>query len=260
MSSLTARFKYILSDYTDTADVGTIDSNFSAIDTLGVPNALCTVTTRPATPFTGMVIYETDTGFTRIWNGISLSWETLNAIRTTSVAARPVGSFIGDRLVETDTGIIRSWSGTRWKALGAGYAGSVEAVADQAGVTSIVDITGLNLPTVTFDGLTPVTLAIGVSSIVGIGTGITGDEQLQITIVDSINAAGSVEVLRYNLAMGHAVSGQLSTGGEYSRKYTPVAGTHVYKAQAIRTLVNGTCSFTLRAAPTYPMFMRVTEN
>ena len=38
---------------------------------------VCTSTTRPASPYTGQVIYETDTGLTSVWNGTA--WRIMSA-------------------------------------------------------------------------------------------------------------------------------------------------------------------------------------
>jgi hypothetical protein len=42
----------------------------------GMRPGVCTSTTRPATPYDGMMIYETDTNLVRIWNGTA--WKTLS--------------------------------------------------------------------------------------------------------------------------------------------------------------------------------------
>jgi hypothetical protein len=42
----------------------------------GMRPGVCTSTTRPANPFDGMMIYETDTNLVRIWNGTA--WKTLS--------------------------------------------------------------------------------------------------------------------------------------------------------------------------------------
>ena len=42
----------------------------------GLKPGVCTSSNRPANPFDGMMIYETDTNFVRIWNGTA--WKTLS--------------------------------------------------------------------------------------------------------------------------------------------------------------------------------------
>ena len=46
----------------------------------GLRPGVCTSTTRPSTPYTGMVIYETDTNKALSWNGSS--WKLLNSVGT----------------------------------------------------------------------------------------------------------------------------------------------------------------------------------
>lgn len=112
---LTARLKMTLPDFDGPAVETILNDNFAILDDL-VPNTLRTRLTRPNSPFAGQKIYESDTGYERIWNAVSASWESLNVIRTTSVAARPVGAIVGDRLIDTDTGIERVWNGSLWAA------------------------------------------------------------------------------------------------------------------------------------------------
>lgn len=47
-----------------------------------VKPGVCTSSTRPASPFEGQVIYETDTDLLRIWTGAA--WRTLNAAAATN--------------------------------------------------------------------------------------------------------------------------------------------------------------------------------
>jgi hypothetical protein len=49
-------------------------SNFGAA---GVKPGVCTSTTRPSTPYTGQIIFETDTGLLRVWDGSI--WDYINA-------------------------------------------------------------------------------------------------------------------------------------------------------------------------------------
>ena len=44
--------------------------------TQGIKPGVCTSSNRPANPFDGMMIYETDTNLVRIWNGTA--WKTLS--------------------------------------------------------------------------------------------------------------------------------------------------------------------------------------
>ena len=62
----------------EAADIDKINSNMDSIDAaLGFP--ICTSTTRPASPFIGQGIFETDTQRIRFWNGTT--WVATNAER-----------------------------------------------------------------------------------------------------------------------------------------------------------------------------------
>lgn len=52
----------------------------NAYGNLGLKSGVCTSTTRPASPYEGMVIYETDTDLVLAWNGSS--WATIGPTNT----------------------------------------------------------------------------------------------------------------------------------------------------------------------------------
>lgn len=52
----------------DFVDVSKLNDNFDKIDA-AISSTLCTSATRPTSPFTGQMIFETDTKIIRIWNG-----------------------------------------------------------------------------------------------------------------------------------------------------------------------------------------------
>ena len=79
-------------------ELGLVDAhNFSVI---------CTSTTRPASPFAGQQIYETDTGYARVYNG-SLWRQASLPPTVTSLPSSPVD---GDEIVYTANGTL----GIRW--------------------------------------------------------------------------------------------------------------------------------------------------
>lgn len=52
----------------ETADIDKLNGNFDVIDSkIGV--TVCTSSTRPASPFTGQPIYETNTKLSYVWSG-----------------------------------------------------------------------------------------------------------------------------------------------------------------------------------------------
>ena len=69
---------------------------------------ICTSSTRPASPFAGQQIYETDTSRTLAWDGAV--WRYTSTFTATS-ATRPASVPTGTSLYETDTGYSRVYDG-----------------------------------------------------------------------------------------------------------------------------------------------------
>lgn len=59
----------------------------------GIRPGVCTSSTRPTAPYTGMIIYETDTGYLRTWNGSS--WDYLSQSQNTTMGLGPAGGLLG---------------------------------------------------------------------------------------------------------------------------------------------------------------------
>lgn len=74
MATNTTKLGLIKPDLTDIVDVGNLNDNADDIDA-AVGFTLCTNATRPASPWTGQVIFETDTGSSFVWDGDS--WEAV---------------------------------------------------------------------------------------------------------------------------------------------------------------------------------------
>lgn len=58
----------------------------------GTRPGVCTSTTRPTTPYTGMIIYETDTGYLRVWDGAA--WDYLSQKQDTTEGL-PAETYMG---------------------------------------------------------------------------------------------------------------------------------------------------------------------
>ena len=58
----------------------------------GLRPGVVTSTTRPSTPYTGQLIYETDTGYLRVWDGAA--WDYLSKKQDDTVGLGPVGGLI----------------------------------------------------------------------------------------------------------------------------------------------------------------------
>jgi hypothetical protein len=69
MATNTTRLGLIKPDLTDNVDIGDINDNMDDIDD-AVGAKVVTSTTRPAVPFDGQLIFETDTNKTLVWDGV----------------------------------------------------------------------------------------------------------------------------------------------------------------------------------------------
>lgn len=115
MTTLTTRYglnKIVLGS--DNVDVlNDFNANWDSLDTkLGTQ--VCTSSTRPSSPVQGMLAFETDTSFTRVYKGAA--WQTAgNAVSTSG--SRPANPIQGDEFYETDTGYTRSRGASAWNGL-----------------------------------------------------------------------------------------------------------------------------------------------
>lgn len=87
MATTTTRLGLTKPDLTDIVDIAQLNSNADKIDT-NIGAYICTSTTRPSTPYTGQVIYETDSKLT--WTYASGAWKLDTGIQpvVASSAAR----------------------------------------------------------------------------------------------------------------------------------------------------------------------------
>lgn len=58
----------------------------------GLRPGVCTSTTRPTAPYTGQIIFETDTGYLRVWDGSA--WDYLSQKQDDTVGLGPVGGLV----------------------------------------------------------------------------------------------------------------------------------------------------------------------
>ena len=72
MATSTTRLGLTKPGYTDAVDIADINDNMDDIDA-AIGASVVTSTTRPSSPYTGQIIYETDTALTLVWDGDS--WE-----------------------------------------------------------------------------------------------------------------------------------------------------------------------------------------
>jgi hypothetical protein len=104
----------------------------AALGRLGIRPGVCTSSTRPANPFEGQVIYETDTNNIRFWSGSA--WESNKGGIVSSSA--PTGAAAGDIWYDSDDGRAYIYyddgSSQQWVEFGAPPSGSTIALASYA--------------------------------------------------------------------------------------------------------------------------------
>jgi len=74
MATSTTRLSLIKPAFTDTVDISDINSNMDDIDA-AIGASVVTSGTRPASPYTGQVIYQTDTSSSFVYDGSA--WQSL---------------------------------------------------------------------------------------------------------------------------------------------------------------------------------------
>jgi hypothetical protein len=117
MATTTTRLGLDKPDYADAADVAVLNQNFDDIDN-AVGMKVVTSTTRPATPWNGQIIFETDTNYTLVWDSAGAAWKQIGgaAIVCTS-STRPASPLNGQLIYETDTRqlLVYSTAATAWR-------------------------------------------------------------------------------------------------------------------------------------------------
>jgi len=104
MATNTTRLGLIKPDLTDNVDIDEINSNMDDIDG-AVGAAVVTSTTRPAVPFDGQLIYETDTGLSLVWDGTS--WESAGGSGGATISATaPSNPQPGDLWLDTTSALM----------------------------------------------------------------------------------------------------------------------------------------------------------
>jgi len=66
--------------------------SISSFGAAGVKPGVVTSTTRPATPYLGMVIFETDTGYLRVWDGSAWDYLSQSQGTTTNLPISDIGT------------------------------------------------------------------------------------------------------------------------------------------------------------------------
>lgn len=115
--------------------------------TQGLKPGICTSTTRPVTPFTGMIIYETDTSLAKVWTGSAWADYPAGKANTasptfTGTVTIPAGASISGFAPLANPTFTGTVSGVTKSMVGLG---SVDNTADTAKPVSTAQQTALNL-------------------------------------------------------------------------------------------------------------------
>jgi len=103
MATNTTKLGLIKPDLTDVVDVGNLNDNADDIDA-AVGFAIVTSGTRPGSPWSGQVIYETDTGLSLVWDGSAWQPAGGGGGGVTVSSTAPVSPSAGDLWWDSDDG------------------------------------------------------------------------------------------------------------------------------------------------------------
>lgn len=170
------------------------------------------------------------------------------AVIVCTSGTRPGAPVEGMCIYETDTDRLLSYDGTTWtlpKNVAGGVLGYAQVTADQTGITSEVDLTGLSVP-----------VTVGSNRRIRVtGQGIAGSTADQDGLLGRIKE-GAMNLGRWIQAdTSHPVNPFILSSG--SVILTPSAGAHTYKLSLTR--YRGTGSASLTANPEYPASILVED-
>lgn len=114
MATTTTRLGLSKPASTDLVDIAVLNGNFDKTDA-AAGAFVCTSTTRPSTPYSGQIIYETDTSRSLIWNSAMSTWLTLVPGSTVCTSSsRPSSPVAGQVIYETDTKLTYVYASGSW--------------------------------------------------------------------------------------------------------------------------------------------------
>jgi len=152
MATTTTKLGLIKPDLTDVVDVGNLNDNADDIDA-AVGFTICTSATRPATPWAGQVIYETDTGLSLVWDGSAWQPAGGGGGGVTISSTAPVSPSAGDLWLDDTDGSMYVY----YTDPGGGASSWIGAVSRSGGILQVVSTTKTDTFAVTSTTLTDVT-------------------------------------------------------------------------------------------------------
>jgi len=259
VATTTPKMALYKADPTEYVDVDVdINQNYDKID-LNLPNFVCTSATRPATPFVGMTIYETNTNVTRLWDGTIWRQQGIAVVTSTTRPSNPV---VGDGIYETDTDrqLLRT-ADNKWTVTLATYRQIVTLNADQ-NLLAAPTAAQARILTIakTTDGVAIYRLSAQWPGLkVSAGGPAVGTDNVAVEL--GYGDAGAIFGTGQRIYTGVGASvGQPQAGGSVDVEFTPAAGANIFYlrmyefAGAIATwiLYNtgvGVTKFTLQEMP-----------
>lgn len=87
-------------------DVGVPNANMVKIDAMMARVVICTSSTRPSSPFPGLMAFETDTGLMIVRNAANTAWLLFTEVYSCTSGTRPNATHPGMLIYETDTNFL----------------------------------------------------------------------------------------------------------------------------------------------------------
>lgn len=254
MSSLTTRLKLLKPTPSETVDVSSaLDANFDLLDGL-VPNTACTAAARPALPFDGQFIWETDTGIIRVWNATLARWLQFGQKYLLSTDARPSNALVGDTLFETDTAIVRRWNGTRFKPVGAGNIYESVSNGGDFNINANPQV-GISALIFTVDGFTPYQFEYFAPGWY-VTAAAADNNALTVNLQESTNGGGAwTTILTLIHRLGHSTNAFPNGPIILRHKFTPTAGARQYRINCAVSNTNAT----MNSSAIQPQTLRIQE-
>jgi hypothetical protein len=97
-------------------DVSVPNANMDKIDALLARVVICTSTTRPSSPFAGLMAFESDTGLLIVRNAANTAWLLYTEVFTCTSGTHPTATHPGMLIYETDTNfmLMRDSTNSSW--------------------------------------------------------------------------------------------------------------------------------------------------
>lgn len=115
MATTTTKLALTKPDGSDLVDIAVLNANADKIDA-AAGATICTSTTRPASPWSGMVIYETDTNAGYVYRSSTTSWLPIASGATICTSStRPSAPYAGQVIFETNTLKTLVYASSAWQ-------------------------------------------------------------------------------------------------------------------------------------------------